>query len=353
MKINRFYFITVLFLVILLGYLLFRIINPFLTSIIWAVVTTIIFFPLYSLLLRYFKRDYISALLTVLIVIAFILGPFTYFGILLATELSELSKLLTEERLMQLKGLLSHPKVSNILHYLEENFGITEEKITTEVIESITSVSKSILNNITQGITNILGFAINFILMIFTLFFFLMGGPVYLNTLLEYLPFSEYEKKRLTCLVRDIIVSTIYGGVVVALLQALIGGISFWILGVPTPVVWGSAIAIASFIPLLGAFSVWGPAALYLFLTGSVLKGFILTAIGAFGISTIDNVLKPIIIGSRTKMPTIVLFFSVLGGIKEFGLIGLIAGPLVVALFIAVIEIFRKMEQGKGEEVNR
>ncbi len=347
MKINRFYFITVLFLIILLGYLLFRIINPFLTSIIWAVVITIIFFPLYSLLLRYLKKNYLAALLTVLIVIVFIVGPFTYFGILLATELSELSKLLTEERLMQLKSLLSHPKVSSILHYLERNFGITEEKITSEVIESITSLSKSILNNITRSITNVLGFAINFILMIFTLFFFLIGGPFYLKTLLEYLPFSEYEKKRLTCLVRDIIVSTIYGGVVVALLQALIGGISFWILGIPTPVVWGSAIAIASFIPLLGAFSVWGPAALYLFLTGAILKGFILTAIGALGISTIDNILKPIIIGSRTKMPTIVLFFSVLGGIKEFGLIGLIAGPLVVALFIAVIEIFRKMEQEK------
>lgn len=347
MKANRFYLLTVIFLIILLGYLLFRIINPFLTSIIWAVVLTIIFFPLYSLFLKYLKRDYLSALLTVLIVIAFILGPFTYFGILLATELTYLSKFLTEERLMQLRDLMSRPEIASILNYLEKNFGITEEKITGEIITSIASVSKAILNNITQGITNILGFAINFILMIFALFFFLIGGPVYLKKILAYLPFSENEKRRLTTLVRDIIISTIYGGVVVALIQAMIGGISFWILGIPTPVIWGSAIAIASFIPLLGAFSVWGPAAAYLFLTGSILKGFILTAIGALGISTIDNVLKPIIIGSRTKMPTIVLFFSVLGGIKEFGLIGLIAGPLVVALFIALIEIFRKMETEK------
>lgn len=345
MKSNRFYLLTIIFLILFLGYLLFRIIAPFINSLIWAIVLTIIFFPLYSLFLKYLKKDYIAALLTVIIVIAFILGPFTYFGILLATELAQLSELLTEERLMQLKALVSHPKVSNILNYLEKNFGITEEKITQEVITNITSLSKSILNNITQSITNILGFIINFILMIFALFFFLIGGPLYLKRVLEYLPFNEYEKKRLTCLVRDIIVSTIYGGVVVALIQALIGGVSFWILGIPTPVIWGSAIAIASFIPLLGAFSVWGPAAAYLFLTGSILKGFILTAIGALGISTIDNILKPVIIGSRTKMPTIVLFFSVLGGIKEFGLLGLIAGPLVVALFIAVIEIFRKMEQ--------
>lgn len=345
MKTNRFYLLTVLFLVILFGYLFFRIINPFLTSILWAIVLTIIFFPLYSLLVRYLKRDYLAAFLTVLIVIAFIIGPFTYFGILLASELGQLSKLLTEDRLTQLKELMSHPKVAVILNYLEKNFGITADSLTNQFITSITSISKTILSNITQGITNIIAFVINFIFMIFTLFFFLIGGSLYLRRLLEYLPFSEYEKKRLICLVRDIIISTIYGGVVVAVVQALIGGISFWILGIPTPVVWGSAIAIASFIPLLGAFSVWGPAALYLFLTGSILKGFILTGIGALLISTIDNVLKPIIIGSRIKMPTIVLFFAVLGGIKEFGLIGLIAGPLVVALFVAVIEIFRKMEQ--------
>ncbi len=345
MKTNRFYLFTIIFLIVLLGYLLFRIVNPFLTSIIWATVITIIFFPLYSLLLKYLKRDYLAASLTVITVIAFILGPFTYFAILLATELGHLSRLLTEERLTYLKDLLSSPKVAGVFIYLEKNFGITQEKITSEVITNISSLSRTIINNVTAGLSNILGIAINFILMIFTLFFFLIGGPFYLKKGLEYLPFSEYEKKRLICLVRDIVVSTIYGGVIVALIQATIGGLAFWMLGVPAPVVWGSAIAIASFIPLLGAFSVWGPIALYLFLTGSVLKGFILTAIGALGISTIDNVLKPIIIGSRTKMPTIVLFFSVLGGIKEFGLLGLIAGPLVVALFIAVIEIFRKMEQ--------
>lgn len=200
MKTNRFYLLTVLFLIILLGYLLFRIIAPFITSLIWAIVLTIIFFPLYSLFLKYLKKDYLAALPTVIIVIAFILGPFTYFGILLATELTQLSGLLTEERLMQLKAVLSHPKVSSILSYLEKNFDITGEKITEEIIRSINSLSKAILNNITQGITNILGFIINFILMIFALFFFLIGGPFYLKKVLAYLPFSEYEKKGLPVL---------------------------------------------------------------------------------------------------------------------------------------------------------
>lgn len=344
MRTNRFYLITILFLVILLGYLLFRILNPFLLSIIWAVIFTIISFPVYSLLVKHTKSNYISALLTIIIIIAFILGPFTYFGILLATELRYLSKFLTEERLLALKGIMTHPKVVWLLDFLKDNFGISEEQLISEITDNIKLLSKNILNTISQSLTNIIGFFVNFVLMIFALFFFLIGGPTYLSKVLHYLPFSEYEQKRLTGLIKDIIVSTIYGGVVVALLQAFIGGLSFWLLKIPTPVVWGSAIAVASFIPVLGAFSVWGPIALYLFLSGNILKGFILIAIGALGISMIDNVLKPIIIGSRIKMPTIVLFFSVLGGIKEFGLIGLIGGPLIFALFVAVVEIFRKVE---------
>lgn len=345
MKAGRFYFITVIFLCILLGYLLYRIINPFLISILWAVVLTIIFFPLYSLFVKYTKREYLAGLLTIIIAVIFILGPFTYFGILLGAELVQLSKLLTEERLSAVKEAFHSLKIRALFDFIKDNLGITEEELTSEVMKTVNSLSREILTDITHSLTNILGIAINFIMMLFALFFFLLKGPVYLGRLLEYLPFSEYEKKRLICLTKDIIISTVYGGIIVALVQALIGGISFWILGIPTPVIWGSAIAIASFIPILGAFSVWGPIALYLFITGEILKGFIMVAIGGFIISTIDNVLKPAIIGSRTKMPTIVLFFTVLGGIKEFGLIGLIGGPLIAGLFVAVIEILRKMDQ--------
>ena len=134
----------------------------------------------------------------------------------------------------------------------------------------------------------------------------------------------------------------------VSIIQGTMAGLTFFFLGISTPVVWGLATSIASFVPLLGAASIWVPATVYLFLSGAVLQGFILAIVGLLGISLVDNILKPIIIGGRTKMPILVIFFSVLGGIKLLGLIGLIIGPLVIALFISVIEIFRSVEGGQN-----
>jgi predicted PurR-regulated permease PerM len=169
----------------------------------------------------------------------------------------------------------------------------------------------------------------------------------------NYLPFPEPQRDRLEKQVKDMVVSTIFGGVVVALVQGLMGGTAFYYLGVPSPVIWGTAIAILSFVPMLGTFSIWGPIVVYLFLKGAIAKGFILLLIGAFGISLVDNILKPLIIGGRTKMPTLLIFFSVIGGIKLFGLIGLIMGPLSVALFISVLGIFRNIEGGVNAQQSR
>ena len=109
--------------------------------------------------------------------------------------------------------------------------------------------------------------------------------------------------------------------------------------------------AIMSFIPLLGTFSIWGPGSVFLLLSGSYVKGVGLFLFGVFVISIIDNILRPLIIGSRTKMPTILIFFSVLGGIKLFGMIGFVMGPLIMAAFISVFEIFRHIEDEEKEEV--
>jgi predicted PurR-regulated permease PerM len=137
------------------------------------------------------------------------------------------------------------------------------------------------------------------------------------------------------------VISTVYGGVVIALIQGILGGTAFYFLGLNSPVLWGCAMTVMSFLPLFGTFSIWGPAAAYLIIQGSVMKGVILLLYGVFIISIVDNILRPIIISGRTKMPTLAVFFSVLGGIKFFGLIGFIMGPLVLALFVSVFEIFK------------
>jgi predicted PurR-regulated permease PerM len=180
--------------------------------------------------------------------------------------------------------------------------------------------------------------------MIFTIFFLLRDGPGFLAKARDFMPFSEKQKDRLATQMKDMVASTVYGGATVAIIQGLLGGSAFYVLGLSSPVMWGVAMAVMSFVPVIGTFSIWGPASLFLVLNGSILKGAGLFLYGVLIISMVDNILRPLIIGSRTKMPTILILFSVLGGIKLFGMIGFVMGPLIMAAFISVFEIFRHIE---------
>jgi predicted PurR-regulated permease PerM len=186
--------------------------------------------------------------------------------------------------------------------------------------------------------------------MILSIFFFLEGGSEFVEGLGKYIPFSKRQRERLIKQTRDIIVSTIYGGVTVAIAQAIMGGIAFSLLGVPSPVLWGFAMFIASFVPLLGTFAIWGPVAVYLFFKGMILNSIILAIVGVVAISSVDNIIRPLIIRGKMQMPTLAIFFSILGGIKVFGFIGFIMGPLVLALFISVIQMLQFVEEEREKE---
>ncbi|WP_333652455.1 AI-2E family transporter [Dissulfurispira sp.] len=346
MAVNRFYFITLTFLVLVLGYLSYQILKPFLSPIAWAIVLSLVFYPIYAFLLRYIKWRTVASFITLGIILIIILGPFSYLSFLLAKELKHISDYVEGGRLETLQSALEHPGVKAMIDRIISLFNITEAELDKAVIDGISKFGKDLVGRITKGMGDVVTVALNFVFMAFAIFFLLKDGSEFLKRILDYMPFSEEQKDRLTMQIRDIIISTVYGGVVVAIIQGIIAGFAFYILGIPSPVVWGLATSIASFIPLIGAFAVWGPATVYLFLQGAVLKGVALAIVGVFGISLIDNVLKPIIIGGRTKMPILAIFFSVLGGIKLFGLIGLVMGPLVLAIFVSVVEIFRNVEGG-------
>jgi len=348
MAVNRFYFITLTFFVLVLGYFSYQILKPFLSPIAWAIVLSLVFYPVYAFLLKYIKWRAIASFITLIMILIVIVGPFSYLSLLLAKELKHISDYLEEGRLEAIHRALEHPAASSVINGIRSIFDITEAEIDKAIVEGILKFGKELVERITSGLGNIISVSLNFIFMCFSVFFILKDGTGFLKRIRDYMPFSEEQKDRLTRQIRDIIISTVYGGVVVAIIQGTMGGVAFSLLGIPSPVVWGLAISVASFIPLLGAFAVWGPATVYLFIQGEVLKGIILAIVGVFGISLIDNILKPIIIGSRTKMPILVIFFSVLGGIKLFGLIGLIIGPLVLALFVSVVEIFRNIEGGRN-----
>ncbi len=345
---SRFYLFAVIALLLILGLLTYQILKPFLTPIAWAIVFSIIFYPVYVFTLKYTRWKSVAALITLTIILVVILGPFSYLTYMLVSELKDLTGYLEADKIEALESLMQHPSIKAITDKILSVFNLTEDELNQTIIDNISKLGKEMVGRITKGATNVVTISLDFIFMVFSIFFFLRDGPEFLSKTRDYMPFSEIQKDRLVKQIRDIIISTIYGGVAVSIIQGTIAGFAFFFLGISTPVVWGLATSIASFVPLLGASSIWVPAAGYLFLKGAILKGIILAIVGLFGISLIDNILKPIIIGGRTKMPILVIFFSVLGGIKLLGLIGLIMGPLVIALFISVIEIFRSVEGGQN-----
>lgn len=350
MRVNRFYVFTLSLLFLVLGYLGYLILQPFLSAIMWAIVLTIVFYPVYAFFCRYIKWRTLATVLTIVIIIIVIIGPFSYLVVTLGLELKEITSYLEGGEFTPLNRIIENPTMSWILENVQEMFGLKHVDIGRLLIKNISYAGKDLLGRITESAKDFVVAFVNFLFMIFTLYFLIKDGPNFLGKLRNYLPFSDVQKQRLESQVKDMVISTIYGGVIVAVSQGLLGGVTFFALGISSPAIWGTAIAIMSFIPMLGTFSVWGPACVYLFMQGNVIKGFILLVVGALGISMIDNILKPIIISGRTKIPTLVIFFSVLGGIKLFGLIGLILGPLVIALFISVFEIFRSVE---GEDTLR
>jgi predicted PurR-regulated permease PerM len=348
MIVNRFYTATSIFLVLLLGYLTYRILDPFLNPIAWATVFAIVFYPLYVSLLRYVKFKSLASTITVFLIILIILGPFTYLSFLLVDDIKKFLEGFNTGAFESLRGILTNSKISDIIEKVQSNIGMESIDFSTVITENIKKMGQEIVVRLSSGLKNITTVFLNFIFMLFAVFFFLRDGPGFLSRIRDYLPFSDEDKNRLISKVKDMIISTVYGGVVVALIQGLIGGITFYLLGIQSAALWGASISVMSFLPLLGTFSIWGPMTGYLFIQGLYGKGIILLFVGSLGISMVDNILKPIIISGRTKMPTLAVFFSVLGGIKIFGFIGFIMGPLVLALFVSVFEIFRHIEGGEN-----
>jgi predicted PurR-regulated permease PerM len=347
---SRLYSIALYFLAAVLGYLSYQLFKPFLSPLAWAIVLSIVFYPVFTFLLKFVRWSPIASFITLLVILVLLLGPFSYLSYLLSQEIRTIVEEATSGKFDPVGGILNHPFVNKMINKILSMFQLSQAEFEKRILENVALFGKSLIGGVTGGIGNVASAITDFIFMILSIFFFLEGGPEFVEGLGKYIPFSKKQRERLIKQTREIIVSTIYGGVTVAIAQAMIGGITFSLLGVPSPVLWGFAMFIASFIPLLGTFIVWGPVAAYLFFKGMILNSIILVIVGVVAISSVDNILRPLIIRGKIQMPTLAIFFSILGGIKVFGFIGFIMGPLVLALFISVIQMLQLVEEEREAE---
>lgn len=342
---GRFYDLIFVAIIAILGYMTYQILSSFLLPIAWAAVFAIIFYPLFLYISRSSRYRAAAAAITVIIMLLVLAGPVSVVLLMLVEELREVSAGFDLRGAGTVRDVLDTVRSSTLYSMLRPYIG-NDFLNEAAIVEGVKGIGRAVVERLTARVPNVISAAVNMVFVFLTTFFFLKDGPGWLSRLKDFMPFEEEQKRRLVSEIRDLVGSTVYGGVSVALVQGVLGGLAFYVLGIHSPVLWGAVMSVLSFVPLFGTFLIWGPAAIYLLLKVSYLKGLGLLAYGIFVISMVDNIMKPLIIGSRTSMPTILILFSVLGGIKVFGMIGFVLGPLITAVFLSVLDIFRTLEGG-------
>jgi predicted PurR-regulated permease PerM len=184
--------------------------------------------------------------------------------------------------------------------------------------------------------------AMEMLVTVFALFFFVRDGPEIRRLIRSLLPLPQRDADRMIRRVSDTVYATTWGTVVVAAVQGALGGLMFWWLGLPAPVLWGTVMALLAIVPVLGAFIVWIPAAIYLALDGEVAKALILAGWGGIVVALVDNLLYPVLVGNRMRLHTLAVFIAILGGLSLFGASGLVLGPAVLATAVELRRVWRR-----------
>jgi predicted PurR-regulated permease PerM len=186
------------------------------------------------------------------------------------------------------------------------------------------------------------GAIISSVLAIFAMFLLLRDGKALVAAIPDFLPFERSRSEALLGRIKDVVLASVYGVVVIAVLQGALCGAMFWLLGIPAAALWGAVTVFASVLPVVGAFAVWGPGVAYLALTGAVPRAIVLAIWGTFVVSGIDNVLRPRLVAGRVGLSELAMFFALLGGLSVFGALGVVLGPVAFATAAGIVETLRQ-----------
>jgi predicted PurR-regulated permease PerM len=271
--------------------------------------------------------------------------PFGLLIVSLANEMVEgyhsIQEMISSGRLQAyLEHLKRIPILNGAFEKINQYLDLSQMEPQHLLLKNIQQVSLFLFNQSSAILRGLSSFIIGFLFTLLSLYYFFKDGHRLFETLKEILPVPPKQRDLLFNRFQEMVIATIYGGILIAAIQGLLGGLSFWILGISSPVFWGTAMALLSFIPLGGTAFIWAPASLLFFIQGAFLKGLALLGIGVFVISMVDNFLRPFLVGTRTNIHPLLLLFAVMGGIQVFGMIGLVAGPLIATLCLTLIEIY-------------
>ena len=335
--VNKF---VLILLVIFISAIFLAMIESFLMAIFLAGIFSALARPIYKRFERWYggRRALASSSTLVLIVFAVILPLGALMGIV-AAQAVKVGQNVTPWVQEQIANPGEFHKLLSSLPFYDK-IAPYSETIWSKAGELIGEISQfliSSLSKVTKGAVNLLFMTFA---LLYTMFFFLMDGDKLLNKILYYLPLQDQDEHRMLEKFTSVTRATLKGTAIIGILQGGLAGAAFWVVGIPSAVFWGTIMAVLSIIPGIGTALIWGPAVIILAAGGKFLKAIGLGIFCALVVGSIDNLLRPILVGKDTQMHELMIFFGTLGGIIMFGVMGMIIGPIVAALFITIWEIY-------------
>jgi predicted PurR-regulated permease PerM len=326
------------------AYLVYRLLYPFLPALAWAVALSIIAYPAHRWVSKKIHHRATAAGLTTALVGVLILMPALFVAQQVTSQaIQALQWIQEEEKLADWKQVVAeNPRLQRAVEWIQQEVNPAQEA--ERLLGTFTE-------SMTGWLTGTVWLAMQLLIMLLTLFFFLRDNEQVLGAVRSLIPLSNREANKVFRTVDDTIHATIFGTVTVAAVQGFMGSAIFFFLGIPAAMLWGVIMGLLSIIPYLGAFVIWGPVAVFLALQGDWIRAIVLTVYGMTAIGLIDNLLYPVLVGRRMRLHTLVAFFAILGGVAAFGMSGMVLGPVIVAISLALVDIWRqRTAAGQGAE---
>lgn len=325
-------------------------IKPFFVAIATAAIITYTFYPVYNWLQRVIKLKGLASILTIFFIIIIFVIPLSVIVASLSNQavtgysfITKVNNDIFEDK-CESQSLLC--KSTNYVKAIaaEQNFKEQLDAATKGGITFIVEKTRIFLLSLP-------GVMLNTFIVFFLIFYFFIDGKNIIDKVWDLIKLDNQDKEIIKKKVSDVSYAVIYGSFIVGLIQGTLMGVTYYFFGIKAAIFWGFVTVLASFVPFIGTGLIWGPASLYLILNGmlssdvsGVFRGIGLFAVGALLISTVDNVVRPKIIGKKADVHPIVILLGVIGGFEVFGLVGIIIGPLVLALLVTFIEIYKKSQ---------
>ena len=330
---------------VVVGWLCWWLVYPFVPAITWALVLAMLAHPLHERILARFKKwPSISAALAVTVVTLAIALPATVLvrqvGSEAVASIATVRKLVDTDRWKL--AIERFPWLAPVREWIEREVDLDEQ---------VRQATGAVARGVRGALYGAMDFAITALVTLFLLFYFVRDKYRILRVLEQLVPLSPRESEQVRNNIRDTLGAVVFGTLAVAVVQGTLGGLMFWWLGLPSPILWGAVMAILAILPLFGAALIWVPAAASLAINGEWDKALLLTAWGTLVVGLIDNLLYPLLVKNSLRIHTVPVFIGVLGGVFAFGATGFVLGPLVLALAMALIDIWRRrMALGAIEE---